>query len=34
MAGGDIGILLEAGLEVVINNAVEDYIKNGWKKND
>jgi hypothetical protein len=29
MAGGDIGILLEAGLEVIINNAVEDYIKNG-----
>jgi hypothetical protein len=34
MMNGDIGIVLEAGLEVIINNAIEDYIKRGWKKND
>lgn len=27
--GGDIGLLLEAGLEVIIDNAVEDYSKRG-----
>jgi hypothetical protein len=29
MMNGDIGIVLEAGLEVIINNAIEDYIKRG-----
>ena len=29
MMGGDVGILLEAGLEVIINNAIEDYTKRG-----
>ena len=34
MLNGDMGILLEAGLEVIIDNAVEDYTKKGWKKNE
>jgi len=29
MLNGDMGILLEAGLEVIIDNAVEDYTKKG-----
>lgn len=28
---GDIGLLLEAGLEVIIDNAIEDYAKRGVK---
>lgn len=31
---GDIGLLLEAGLEVIINHAIEDYMKKGWKPRD
>lgn len=29
MLNGDVGILLEAGLEVIINNAIEDYTERG-----
>ena len=31
---GDVGILLEAGLEVIIDNAIEDYTSKGWKPNE
>lgn len=33
-AKGDIGILLEAGLEVVIDNAIDEYMDKGWASND
>lgn len=29
--GGDVGLLFEAGLEVIIDNAIEDYAKRGVK---